>query len=85
MVIGDQSSGKSSTLESLSGIELPKGTGTVTRAPLEIQLRQTSLKKEQGIEIWVNPNSDEGSLPPGICNFLSSFFVTCMQIKKKSL
>lgn len=38
-VIGDQSSGKTSLLESLCGFALPRGTGLVTRTPLEIVLR----------------------------------------------
>ena len=29
VVVGDQSSGKSSVLESITGISLPRGTGTV--------------------------------------------------------
>ncbi|XP_071994904.1 interferon-induced GTP-binding protein Mx1-like [Engystomops pustulosus] len=37
-VIGDQSSGKSSVLEALSGITLPRGSGIVTRCPLELKL-----------------------------------------------
>ena len=36
VVMGNQSSGKSSLLESISRIQLPKGTGMVTRCPLEI-------------------------------------------------
>ena len=40
VVIGDQSSGKSSVLESISQIVLPKGTGCVTKTPLVIHLRQ---------------------------------------------
>ncbi|KAL1247541.1 hypothetical protein QQF64_022917 [Cirrhinus molitorella] len=39
-VIGDQSSGKSSVLEALSGIALPRGTGIVTRCPLELRLKK---------------------------------------------
>ncbi|XP_064183780.1 interferon-induced GTP-binding protein Mx3-like [Anguilla rostrata] len=39
-VIGDQSSGKSSVLEALSGVALPRGTGIVTRCPLELKLRK---------------------------------------------
>ncbi|XP_028811045.1 interferon-induced GTP-binding protein Mx1-like isoform X2 [Denticeps clupeoides] len=38
-VIGDQSSGKSSVLEALSGVALPRGSGIVTRCPLELKLR----------------------------------------------
>ena len=41
VVIGDQSSGKSSVLESISRISLPKGEGMVTRCPLIMQLRNT--------------------------------------------
>ncbi|KAF8038495.1 hypothetical protein BT93_B1136 [Corymbia citriodora subsp. variegata] len=39
VVVGDQSSGKSSVLESLAGINLPRGQGICTRAPLIMQLR----------------------------------------------
>jgi len=42
VVVGDQSSGKSSVLESISGVQLPRGTNIVTRCPLELQLRQDS-------------------------------------------
>lgn len=40
VVVGDQSSGKSSLLESLSGVQLPRGAGICTRVPLELQLRK---------------------------------------------
>ncbi|XP_056596280.1 interferon-induced GTP-binding protein Mx3-like [Triplophysa dalaica] len=40
VVIGDQSTGKSSVLEALSGVALPRGTGIVTRCPLELRLRK---------------------------------------------
>ncbi|KAL1247540.1 hypothetical protein QQF64_022916 [Cirrhinus molitorella] len=40
VVIGDQSSGKSSVLEALSGVALPRGTGIVTRCPLELRLKK---------------------------------------------
>ena len=39
VVIGGQSTGKSSVLEALVGLDfLPRGTGTVTRRPLELEL-----------------------------------------------
>ncbi|XP_032888414.1 interferon-induced GTP-binding protein Mx3-like [Amblyraja radiata] len=38
-VIGDQSSGKSSVLEALSGVAFPRGSGIVTRCPLELKLK----------------------------------------------
>ncbi|XP_067359315.1 interferon-induced GTP-binding protein Mx-like [Channa argus] len=45
-VIGDQSSGKSSVLEALSGVALPRGTGIVTRCPLELKMK----RKKEGEE-----------------------------------
>ncbi|KAK3530538.1 hypothetical protein QTP86_027902 [Hemibagrus guttatus] len=46
-VIGDQSSGKSSVLEALSGVALPRGSGIVTRCPLELK-----MKKSQEEDFW---------------------------------
>uniref|UniRef100_UPI00398F148F interferon-induced GTP-binding protein Mx3-like n=1 Tax=Pristiophorus japonicus TaxID=55135 RepID=UPI00398F148F len=46
-VIGDQSSGKSSVLEALSGVSLPRGSGIVTRCPLELKLK--NIKQEN---VW---------------------------------
>uniref|UniRef100_A0A4W4GWI0 Interferon-induced GTP-binding protein Mx n=1 Tax=Electrophorus electricus TaxID=8005 RepID=A0A4W4GWI0_ELEEL len=45
-VIGDQSSGKSSVLEALSGVALPRGSGIVTRCPLELKMKRS--KEEDG-------------------------------------
>uniref|UniRef100_A0A7M4G1P2 GED domain-containing protein n=1 Tax=Crocodylus porosus TaxID=8502 RepID=A0A7M4G1P2_CROPO len=39
-MIGDQSSGKSSVLEALSGVALSRGSGIVTRCPLEVKLKK---------------------------------------------
>ncbi|CAM6103558.1 unnamed protein product [Calypogeia fissa] len=50
VVVGDQSSGKSSVLESLATISLPRGQGIATRAPLDTQLSIT----EDEIESRVN-------------------------------
>ena len=38
VVVGDQSTGKSSLIEGMSGIKVPRKTGTCTRCPLEIEL-----------------------------------------------
>lgn len=38
--MGDQSSGKSSVLEALSGIPFPRGTGLVTRCPIRIVMKR---------------------------------------------
>jgi len=45
VVVGDQSSGKSTLLEALSFVELPKGSGIVTRCPLVLRLRK-ALKRQ---------------------------------------
>ena len=45
VVVGDQSSGKSTLLEALSLVELPKGTGIVTRCPLVLRLRKSNQRR----------------------------------------
>lgn len=39
VVVGDQSVGKSSILESISGIELPRAQNICTRCPLELRMK----------------------------------------------
>ncbi|KAJ4956977.1 hypothetical protein NE237_013760 [Protea cynaroides] len=51
VVVGDQSSGKFSVLESLAGISLPRGVGICTRVPLIMRLQQhSSLEPELHLE-----------------------------------
>lgn len=64
--VGCQSAGKSSVLESITGIQLPRGTGTVTRCPIMIQLRNTKKKESARIkyeydsnESWENITIDQ--------------------------
>jgi GTP-binding protein EngB required for normal cell division len=45
--IGDQSTGKSSVLEALSNVQLPRSDGTCTRCPTELRLSQS-----EGHEPW---------------------------------
>ncbi|CAF1336034.1 unnamed protein product [Adineta ricciae] len=45
VVVGDQSSGKSTLLEALSLVELPKGSGIVTRCPLVLRLRRSNRRQ----------------------------------------
>lgn len=47
VVVGDQNSGKSSVLESLSGIALPRSEGLTTRAPLILKLRRAANTSAQ--------------------------------------
>lgn len=46
-VVGDQSTGKSSLIEGMSEIKVPRGTGTCTRCPLEINLTESTDADEQ--------------------------------------
>jgi GTP-binding protein EngB required for normal cell division len=39
-VVGDQNVGKSSVIEAISGIKVPRGESTTTRCPMEINLRR---------------------------------------------
>ena len=47
VVVGDQSSGKSSVLESLAGINLPRGQGICTRVPLIMRLQHQPLPQPE--------------------------------------
>ncbi|KAL2343247.1 hypothetical protein Fmac_004532 [Flemingia macrophylla] len=47
VVVGDQSSGKSSVLESLAGIGLPRGQGICTRVPLVMRLQNHPLPQPE--------------------------------------
>ncbi|CAF1972234.1 unnamed protein product [Rotaria magnacalcarata] len=42
VVVGDQSVGKSSVLEAISGIELPRAQNICTRCPLELRMKSTT-------------------------------------------
>ena len=55
--IGCQSPGKSSVLESITGIQLPRGTSTVTRCPIMIQLRNS--KKFESAKIKYESETNE--------------------------
>ncbi|XP_053333207.1 interferon-induced GTP-binding protein Mx1-like [Clarias gariepinus] len=48
VVIGDQSSGKSSVLEALSGVPLPCGSDIVTRCPLELKMKKSKNERWHG-------------------------------------
>ncbi|XP_060732039.1 interferon-induced GTP-binding protein Mx-like [Tachysurus vachellii] len=77
-VIGDQSSGKSSVLEALSGVALPRGTGIVTRCPLVLKLKRVEngaswsavLTYKDQIKVLQRP-SDVGSAVSSAQNALA--------------
>ncbi|CAF0866737.1 unnamed protein product [Adineta ricciae] len=47
VVVGDQSVGKSSVLEALSGIQLPRAQNICTRCPLELRMKSIPLHEEE--------------------------------------
>ncbi|CAI7924731.1 unnamed protein product [Closterium sp. NIES-54] len=60
IVIGDQSTGKTSVLENLSGISLPRGKGSVAQVPLILQL-QSCANGQDSIKIEYTPSSGKVS------------------------
>jgi GTPase SAR1 family protein len=44
VVVGDQSSGKSSVLEAMTGVPFPRGSGMCTKFPTQIKLRKSAEK-----------------------------------------
>ncbi|KAF0721139.1 dynamin-1-like protein, partial [Aphis craccivora] len=60
VVVGTQSSGKSSVLESIVGRSfLPRGTGVVTRAPLVIQMIRYTEETKKSMLMSNNIENDE--------------------------
>ncbi|KAJ8092575.1 hypothetical protein PM082_006900 [Marasmius tenuissimus] len=51
VIIGNQSAGKSSVVEAISGINLPRDAGTCTRAPIECRL--TSSEEPWSCQIYI--------------------------------
>jgi len=51
VVFGDQSSGKSSLLESVSGVPFPKGTGLVTRCPTRISMSACDVSEPWSADV----------------------------------
>lgn len=47
VVVGDQSSGKSSVLEAISGVQLPRGQNITTRCPLVLRLINSAAAEEK--------------------------------------
>uniref|UniRef100_A0AAV2M906 Interferon-induced GTP-binding protein Mx n=1 Tax=Knipowitschia caucasica TaxID=637954 RepID=A0AAV2M906_KNICA len=62
-VIGDQSSGKSSVLEALSGVALPRGNGIVTRCPLELKMKRTKAGQKWSGKIKYRDYSEDLGKP----------------------
>lgn len=59
VVMGDQSSGKSSVLQSISGIPFPRGSGLVTRCPLELVMKQSTVEAGWSAEVSIRWSRDQ--------------------------
>ena len=59
-VIGDQSTGKSSVLQAIAGVQVPIGSDRVTKCPIELQLR-TSPEDEahDSFEVYIHQREDD--------------------------
>ena len=57
-VMGDQSSGKSSVLEALSGVPFPRGTGLVTRCPCQLTMKRTADGAPRGGRVPRRPGNE---------------------------
>src|SRR5436190_4311587 len=55
-VIGNQSAGKSSLIEAISQIKLPRASGTCTRCPMEVILRCSSEKWRAKVSLRFDHN-----------------------------
>nr|BAF46281.1 dynamin related protein [Chlamydomonas reinhardtii] len=72
VIAGDQSSGKSSVVEAIAGVPLPRSDGTCTRCPTEVRMRTHGAPGEGGSAVWQcrikvvrNFNSTGKPLAPG--------------------
>ena len=58
VVVGAQSAGKSSVLESLSGIQLPRGATITTRVPLLLRLESNPSMLPGDIRVRISKTGD---------------------------
>jgi len=62
IVCGDQSSGKSSVLEAISGLKFPTKDALCTRFAIEVVLRRSMSSNDKGIKISIIPGNDRSEL-----------------------
>ena len=62
VVVGDQSTGKSSLIEAMSEIKVPRSAGTCTRCPLEINLSQSESQDWKCVVTLSKKYTYEGNL-----------------------
>ncbi|KAF8839963.1 hypothetical protein BDN67DRAFT_952527 [Paxillus ammoniavirescens] len=68
-VIGSQSAGKSSLIESISGITLPRSSGTCTRCPTECKLSHSDSPWKCIVKLHFSTDSRGVSIPVRLVHF----------------
>jgi len=58
-VMGDQSSGKSSVLEAISGVQFPRGSGLTTRCPTQLIMKSTPPGTPWGATAMISGRSQQ--------------------------
>lgn len=71
-VIGNQSAGKSSLIEAISQIKLPRSSGTCTRCPMEVSLRSGEPKSWE-CRVSLRLGQDTSDPRQGTVHFASIF------------
>jgi GTP-binding protein EngB required for normal cell division len=64
VVVGDQSSGKSSVLESVTGVCLPRGENTVTKCPIVLQMRNVAIPSEEYATVRIEGDHNDSPKYP---------------------
>ena len=82
IAIGDQSSGKSSLLDSISGIYLPKGNGRVTLCPIQIQMRKRDKYNQSNYAIVKIQNDKEINIKCSLDELENNVKICQEKIKK---
>lgn len=69
-VIGNQSAGKSSLIEAISQVRLPRASGTCTRCPMEVVLRRGDAENPNwSCKVSLRFEHEEGLLKPRFGSF----------------
>ncbi|KAJ6631972.1 P-loop containing nucleoside triphosphate hydrolase protein [Mycena sp. CBHHK59/15] len=63
VAVGTQSVGKSSVIEAISTLKLPRGVGTCTKCPMEFRLEHSTDSPSLSVDITLRFTSDKDEIP----------------------
>ena len=63
ILVGDQSNGKTSVIEGLTGLALPRGNNVQTRAPTELRIKCADSVEEESYSVSYRKDDEEISFP----------------------